>query len=123
MKAKYIGSAILVFLFFGIATLPVRAQDAPVVAAAADLQFALTEIAEAFKKETGREAKLTFGSSGNFSHSTILWRLSPRKRTSQHLGRQPCHPRRRKEPGGHCPGTIPVTKTLNHYCADPGTSF
>ena len=50
MKAKYIGSAILVFLFFGIATLPVRAQDAPVVAAAADLQFAITEIAEAFKK-------------------------------------------------------------------------
>ena len=66
MKAKYIGSAILAFLFFGIATLPVRAQDAPVVAAAADLQFALTEIAAAFKKETGRETKLTFGSSGNF---------------------------------------------------------
>lgn len=66
MKAKFISSAILAFLFFGTTTLPVRAEDAPVVAAAADLQFALSEIAEAFKKKTGREVKLTFGSSGNF---------------------------------------------------------
>ena len=45
---------------------PVRAQDVPVVAAAADLQFALSEVAKAFTKETKREVKLTFGSSGNF---------------------------------------------------------
>jgi molybdate transport system substrate-binding protein len=45
---------------------PVRAQDVPVVAAAADLQFALTEVADAFTKETKREVKLAFGSSGNF---------------------------------------------------------
>jgi molybdate transport system substrate-binding protein len=45
---------------------PARAQDVPVVAAAADLQFALTEVAEAFTKETKREVKLAFGSSGNF---------------------------------------------------------
>ena len=45
---------------------PARAQDVPVVAAASDLQFALTEIAETFKTETRREVKLTFGSSGNF---------------------------------------------------------
>jgi molybdate transport system substrate-binding protein len=42
-------------------------QDEPVVAAAADLQFALVEVAEAFKKETGKSVKLTFGSSGNFA--------------------------------------------------------
>ena len=66
MKVKCINSAIIAFLLFGIATLPARAQDAPVVAAAADLQFALSEIADSFKKETGREVKLTFGSSGNF---------------------------------------------------------
>jgi molybdate transport system substrate-binding protein len=47
-------------------TTPARAQDVPVVAAAADLQFALTEVAQAFTKETKREAKLAFGSSGNF---------------------------------------------------------
>jgi molybdate transport system substrate-binding protein len=53
-------------LGLGSAT-PARAQDVPVVAAAADLQFALTEIAQAFTKETKREVKLAFGSSGNFS--------------------------------------------------------
>ena len=43
-----------------------RADDMPVVAAAADLQFALPEVAAAFTKQTGRAVKLTFGSSGNF---------------------------------------------------------
>jgi molybdate transport system substrate-binding protein len=47
-------------------TAPARAESAPVIAAAADLQFAVTEIAEAFRRETGREVKLAFGSSGNF---------------------------------------------------------
>jgi molybdate transport system substrate-binding protein len=60
------------FAVFGLlvtliaAPLTATAQDVPVVVAAADLQFALTEIADAFKKETKREVKLTFGSSGNF---------------------------------------------------------
>jgi len=36
------------------------------VAAAADLQFVLPEIAARFQKETGKTVKLTFGSSGNF---------------------------------------------------------
>lgn len=40
---------------------------APVVAAAADLKFALEEIATGFRKETGRSVKLTFGSSGTFA--------------------------------------------------------
>jgi ABC-type molybdate transport system substrate-binding protein len=35
-------------------------SEAPVVAAASDLQFALTEVAEAFKRETGQDVKLTF---------------------------------------------------------------
>lgn len=38
----------------------------PTVAAAADLQFALTEAAERFRAETGRDLRLNFGSSGNF---------------------------------------------------------
>ncbi len=38
----------------------------PIVAAASDLQFALTEAAEQFKQETGYALRLNFGSSGNF---------------------------------------------------------
>ena len=36
------------------------------VAAAADLQFAMADIAARYQKETGKTVKLTFGSSGNF---------------------------------------------------------
>ncbi len=36
------------------------------VAAAADLQFAMQDIAGRFQKETGKVVKLTYGSSGNF---------------------------------------------------------
>lgn len=41
--------------------------DVPVIAAAADLKFAVTEIAAAFKSDTGKEVKLSFGSTGNFA--------------------------------------------------------
>ena len=40
--------------------------DAPVIAGAADLKFALEEIAFKFRQDTKREVKLVFGSSGNF---------------------------------------------------------
>ena len=39
--------------------------ESPVIAGAADLKFALEEIAAAFKKDTGREVNLVLGSSGN----------------------------------------------------------
>lgn len=45
---------------------PATAQDAPNVAAAADLKFALTEIAEAHTRAGGAPVRLTFGSSGIF---------------------------------------------------------
>jgi molybdate transport system substrate-binding protein len=45
-----------------------RAADAvPTIAAAADLSYALKEVADSFTKETGKEVKLAFGSSGNFT--------------------------------------------------------
>jgi molybdate transport system substrate-binding protein len=44
------------------------ADDAPPVAAAADLKFALSEIAGRFERETGGRLRLTFGSSGSFTH-------------------------------------------------------
>lgn len=43
------------------------ADEAPVIAAAADLQFAVTEIAAAFTAKTGHEVRLSFGSTGNFA--------------------------------------------------------
>jgi molybdate transport system substrate-binding protein len=45
----------------------VAAQEAPTVAAAADLNFAIGEIAAAFEAETGRSVKLALGSTGNFA--------------------------------------------------------
>jgi molybdate transport system substrate-binding protein len=45
----------------------VRAAEVPNVAVAANLNFAMPGIAAAFKQRTGREVKLAFGASGNFS--------------------------------------------------------
>jgi molybdate transport system substrate-binding protein len=42
------------------------AAQAITVAAAADLQFAMQDIADRFQKETGKNVKLIYGSSGNF---------------------------------------------------------
>jgi len=46
---------------------PARAAEVPAIAAAADLNFALTEVAAQFTRDTGKSVKLTFGSSGNFT--------------------------------------------------------
>jgi molybdate transport system substrate-binding protein len=43
------------------------AAAAPAVAAASDLKFALEEIAGQYRTESGREVRLTFGSSGNLA--------------------------------------------------------
>jgi molybdate transport system substrate-binding protein len=50
-----------------VATTAAPAAEIPAIAAAADLKFALSEIATQFKRETGRELRLSFGSSGNFT--------------------------------------------------------
>ncbi|MDD7970668.1 molybdate ABC transporter substrate-binding protein [Roseinatronobacter alkalisoli] len=53
---------------FAFITSPASAQNtAPVIAAASDLQFALTEIAAAFHADTGMDVRLSFGSTGNFA--------------------------------------------------------
>jgi molybdate transport system substrate-binding protein len=43
----------------------------PAIAAASDLQFAVEEIAKQFRSETGRDVKLSFGSSGNFYQQIV----------------------------------------------------
>ena len=45
---------------------PVAAADAPLVAAASDLRFALDEVAAQFARETGGSVRIVYGSSGNF---------------------------------------------------------
>jgi molybdate transport system substrate-binding protein len=57
---------LFVFLLLSL-PLPLRAEEPPAIAAAADLKFALTEIAERFAADTGRQVKMSFGSSGNFA--------------------------------------------------------
>jgi len=45
----------------------VSGQEAPAIAAASDLQFALTDIATAFEKDGNGKVRLVFGSSGDFA--------------------------------------------------------
>jgi len=45
-----------------------HARDIPAIAAAANLKFALAEIAKDFEKDSGRKLRLSFGSSGNFTY-------------------------------------------------------
>jgi molybdate transport system substrate-binding protein len=65
-------SPLIVFVaslaFFGA---PPKMVLGATVAAAADLQYALAEVAEQFRRDTGRAVRLTFGSSGNFTHQLV----------------------------------------------------
>lgn len=52
----------------GIGAGPASAQDRPaVIAAAADLTFALAEVAAAFTRDTGLRVRMTYGSSGDLA--------------------------------------------------------
>lgn len=50
---------------------PLQAQTVATLAAAADLKFAIEELAARFERDTGHRMRLVFGSSGNFA-SQIL---------------------------------------------------
>jgi molybdate transport system substrate-binding protein len=51
----------------GLALAQTRGGPAPLIAGAADLQFAINEIAERFRAETGQEVRISMGSSGNIT--------------------------------------------------------
>jgi len=64
---------VLLGAVFWLASPPnaIAAVQAPVVAAASSLQYALPEIAAAFSRVTGLSVKLAFGSSGNFTRQIV----------------------------------------------------
>lgn len=45
-----------------------RADEAPAIAAAASLRYALDEIAKGFEKDTGKSVKITYGATGSLVH-------------------------------------------------------
>lgn len=67
--AKIIRNFCLSLTLALLAALPINALSgpAPLIAAASDLRFALTDIAALFHSQTGQSVKLSFGSSGNFA--------------------------------------------------------
>ncbi len=67
LRRRAVLAAALSILYLLTPALVAAQSDLPVVAAASDLQFAVTEIAEAFTAETGMEVRLSFGSTGNFA--------------------------------------------------------
>lgn len=72
--ARLLACAVLPIAVASIAPLSAQAQPdtrasttSPLVAAAADLQFALDEIVARFQRDTGIAPRVTYGSSGNFA--------------------------------------------------------
>ncbi len=63
MLRRLIGLSLSILV---LAPTAASAQTEPAIAAAADLKFALEEIVLRFQTETGKQVRLTFGSSGNF---------------------------------------------------------
>ncbi len=61
--------AVFLLAVFGVG--PVRGAEPPVIAAASDLNYALQKAAELFMRDSGRQIKLTFGSSGNFARQIM----------------------------------------------------
>ncbi len=63
--------AFVLLALMAIGSLPAQAAEVPVIAAAANLSFALPEIAAAFERASGRRVKLSFGSSGNLARQIV----------------------------------------------------
>lgn len=58
--------AVLALLVLGCWQTAPRASEAPLIAAASDLRFALTELSDLFTRNTGQTVRITYGSSGDF---------------------------------------------------------
>jgi molybdate transport system substrate-binding protein len=63
----WVAAAVLFLSAWPAVAAPRTTTKEPIIAAAADLQFALEAVAAAFRTDTGASVRLTFGSSGNFA--------------------------------------------------------
>ncbi|HHZ08422.1 MAG TPA: molybdate ABC transporter substrate-binding protein [Rhizobiales bacterium] len=63
-RRSVLAATVVLGLLWGRAA---EGEEAPIVAAASDLQFAVEEIAAAFEAETGMRVRLSMGSTGNFA--------------------------------------------------------
>lgn len=59
--------AALLLAAAAVAAPAAQRPSSPLIAAASDLQFALAEILDGFRRDTGIEVRITYGSSGNFA--------------------------------------------------------
>lgn len=59
--------AVLAFVLLGFGQPALAEEPAPVIAAASNMEFALSEIAGQFHADTGFDLRLSFGSTGNLS--------------------------------------------------------
>ena len=71
LRASLHGLAAGVMAILMFAAQTAGAADAPLVAAASDLQFALNEIAATFERDTGKAVRIVYGSSGNFRRQIV----------------------------------------------------
>ena len=62
----------LFVLLYVLAAAPARSQEIA-IAAAADLKFAMTDLATQYEKQAGVKVKVSYGSSGNFSRDGEPW--------------------------------------------------
>jgi len=63
----YFIKVLLIILPFLFNYASAKAAETPVIAAAASIKFALQDIAEAFRQDTGKSVRLSFASSGNLT--------------------------------------------------------
>ena len=69
--AAVIGAGVLVAASRTLSAAPGSDSSTPLVAAASDLKFALDEIAERFRADTGITARIAYGSSGTFARQIM----------------------------------------------------
>src|SRR5512147_2359416 len=66
VRTRSLGALVAAGLLAVLLLATSAAADEILVAAAADLQYVLPEVAARFQRESGHKVRMTFGSSGNF---------------------------------------------------------